>query len=404
MLLLLFLACEPTTLPPDPVEDCFDGVDNDGDDRVDCSDIDCFLDCLPETEEDCSDGVDADRDGLTDCEDPDCVEACAPEVELDCFDGEDEDLDGLTDCEDPDCQVDCAPKSESDCFDGVDEDLDELTDCEDPDCLEACAPETETDCTGGVDEDLDGLVDCADPDCHEECGPQEDCDDGKDNDADGLVDCEDADCIDVCGEICGNSLDDEGDGYADCDDDECWGDRACMDRTVQIIDGSYSYQRSASSTYVYSSPSSATTYYLIPRRQQRTSSALFTNLVGRVRFTRPDAVTSSCQWTVASLSMFRSYDAALSSPAIAWTRGGFAVDSACPITSADLPSSLVFFYGFVYPPGFLGNPSAVWYGRASTYSRTMNLSSTRVDSEGLLYQQRFSSGQAVTLSGAELPF
>jgi hypothetical protein len=65
---------------------------------------------------------------------------------------------------------------------------------------------------------------------------------------------------------------------------------------------------------------------------------------------------------------------------------------------------LVFFSGFVYPPGFLGNPSAVWYGRASTYSRTMNLSSTRVDSEGLLYQQRFSSGQAVTLSGAELPF
>lgn len=60
----------PTGTTP-PVEDCTDGVENDGDGLLDCEDPDCAADpaCL---EGDCTDGVDNDADGFLDCEDGDC--------------------------------------------------------------------------------------------------------------------------------------------------------------------------------------------------------------------------------------------------------------------------------------------------------------------------------------------
>jgi len=67
--------------PAAPLEDCDDGVDNDGDSAVDCADADCDADpaCAPPAEE-CDDGVDNDEDGDTDCDDADCDAdpACAP--------------------------------------------------------------------------------------------------------------------------------------------------------------------------------------------------------------------------------------------------------------------------------------------------------------------------------------
>ena len=58
-----------------PVEVCNNGVDDDGDGFIDCSDSDCALDpaCSTTPPEDCTNGVDDDGDGATDCADPDCV-------------------------------------------------------------------------------------------------------------------------------------------------------------------------------------------------------------------------------------------------------------------------------------------------------------------------------------------
>ncbi|MGQ9590104.1 MAG: hypothetical protein ACUVYA_07400 [Planctomycetota bacterium] len=61
------------------VEICNNGVDDDGDQLVDCADPDCAEDpaCRKEN---CTNGVDDDGDQLVDCADPDCAEdpACQP--------------------------------------------------------------------------------------------------------------------------------------------------------------------------------------------------------------------------------------------------------------------------------------------------------------------------------------
>lgn len=72
--------CEPRECTPEsPFEAgsllpaCKDGVDNDCDGRVDCSDPECFVPGL--TEDVCDDGYDDDCDGMIDCDDPDCATA-----------------------------------------------------------------------------------------------------------------------------------------------------------------------------------------------------------------------------------------------------------------------------------------------------------------------------------------
>ena len=59
---------------PAPVEDCTNGIDDDGDTFIDCEDTDCDQDpaCLPPPVENCTNGTDDDGDGLADCSDPDC--------------------------------------------------------------------------------------------------------------------------------------------------------------------------------------------------------------------------------------------------------------------------------------------------------------------------------------------
>jgi hypothetical protein len=63
---------------------CNDGIDNDGDGKIDCVDPDCYgnADC----ETNCTDGIDNDHDGLIDCADPDCFKdtACCGKAEAVC--------------------------------------------------------------------------------------------------------------------------------------------------------------------------------------------------------------------------------------------------------------------------------------------------------------------------------
>ena len=116
--------------PPTPSEDCSNGLDDDGDNLVDCNDPDCQ--------------VDADGDGWTTC-------------------------DG--DCNDGDASV--YPGATEVC-DGVDNDCNGQID-------------------EGFDNDNDGWTtcdgDCDDTDASINPGAPEDCDDGLDNDCDGTVDC-----------------------------------------------------------------------------------------------------------------------------------------------------------------------------------------------------------------------
>ena len=103
-------------------EICGNGIDDDGDDLIDCDDPECFGRDCPEV---CDDGWDNDGDGLVDCADSDCP-AC-PES---CYDT---DLDGVTTCE-------------NDCDDGNSSVY--------PGAAEACDGK-DNNCDGVVDENCD---------------------------------------------------------------------------------------------------------------------------------------------------------------------------------------------------------------------------------------------------------
>jgi hypothetical protein len=60
-------------------EVCDDGVDNDFDGAIDCSDAECFGTAACSVEVDCGDGLDNDLDGAVDCDDADCAgPGCEP--------------------------------------------------------------------------------------------------------------------------------------------------------------------------------------------------------------------------------------------------------------------------------------------------------------------------------------
>jgi len=184
-----------------PAEICDNGVDDDGDQLVDCDDPDCVEHpaCAPPPAEICDNGVDDDGDQLVDCDDPDCVEfpgcgsqgGCGdPQANSCCIVHANPYCDNAECCAavcaaDPFCCASswdslcvnravaicsvCAPPAEV-CDNGVDDDGDQLIDCDDPDCVEhpACAPPPQELCDNGVDDDGDKLVDCADPDCNQD--------------------------------------------------------------------------------------------------------------------------------------------------------------------------------------------------------------------------------------------
>ena len=78
----------PTTTTP-PVEDCGDGVDNDGDGARDCADLDCETVCDAD-----GDGFDGQGYGGTDCDDtdpnvnPSAAEVCDDGIDNDCAGGD----------------------------------------------------------------------------------------------------------------------------------------------------------------------------------------------------------------------------------------------------------------------------------------------------------------------------
>jgi hypothetical protein len=90
-----------------------DGIDNDGDGRIDCADLDSVGQTGPcgelceQPETICDDSFDNDGDGKIDCADPDCEEAEICEFpEQTCNDGFDNDGDGDIDCNDLNCVED----------------------------------------------------------------------------------------------------------------------------------------------------------------------------------------------------------------------------------------------------------------------------------------------------------
>ncbi|MFH2008500.1 MAG: hypothetical protein ABI333_18075 [bacterium] len=224
------------------VEHCDNGIDDNGDDLVDCADPQCdgHASCNPFTEYACDNGVDDDGDGTIDCDDPDCAmnQVCNPNTELACSNGVDDDEDGAMDCMDSDCWETAACQEV--CDDGVDNDLDGLKDCDDVDCRtdEACGSVTYPEiCDNQLDDDGDGFVDCEDDDCASAswCRSAELCNNGVDDDEDGLVDCEDDDCATNpwCFEYqCNNGLDEDGDGLVDCQDPDCGGAPGCVTNTT----------------------------------------------------------------------------------------------------------------------------------------------------------------------------
>jgi|GEM_PF-1972505 len=156
-------------------EVCDNGLDDDGDNLVDCDDIvDCAGDpncAIPSNELICNDGVDNDQDGAIDCDDSDCVlnpNCNVPPVETSCVNGIDDDQDGDIDCADSDCASfpGCVNPPEANCANGIDDDADGLTDCNDSDCqFDPNCANGEFNCTDNVDNDGDGDIDCDDGDC-----------------------------------------------------------------------------------------------------------------------------------------------------------------------------------------------------------------------------------------------
>ena len=244
------------------VENCGDGVDNDGDGLIDCWDVDCReeLDCV---ESACDDEADNDGDGQVDCGDRDCSGTAPPApncFESSCSDDEDNDDDGDTDCEDWDCLGAGACVEE----DGspIGEECEYHDDCATGQCIMetefgwpagACSVMSSTDTCATLTCPGDSI--CMDLDieefggpwaCLENCIETQECRDGYDcididYDASGDVcapDCDDDDqCVEtgacaidpdfdigICVpalEECTGGMDEDGDGLADCEDPDC---------------------------------------------------------------------------------------------------------------------------------------------------------------------------------------
>ncbi len=276
----------------DTNELCSDGIDNDGDNWLDCYDEDCQRDhriTVCETSSLlCGDGIDNDGDGLIDCDDADCTMPFANECpwvensDYTCSDFEDNNDNGFMNCDDYSCSQNsqvtvCANGADAwicdnGCYfaaNGICEDggvgsvLDTLCDWGD-DCFDCggrafnVAQEiTDDECADGLDNDGDGYIDCDDHDCYltRDCGgspsglenQDSTCSDGMDNDGDGYIDCDDYDCsrnstVSVCtatneglednANACADGIDNDGDGFIDCQDWDCEELSVCTQQEV----------------------------------------------------------------------------------------------------------------------------------------------------------------------------
>jgi hypothetical protein len=155
---------------------CTDGLDNDGNEYIDCADRSCAATArcqLEHTRMACSDGIDNDGNGYIDCSDFSCTRTSSGALQ--------EAVDY--------CNNFIALYGEANfarCTDGVDNDNNGYVDCADFSCIKftevdpnspASAPVTRSPCQESIGGDA-----------------YANCTDGRDNDADGFVDCEDWDC------------------------------------------------------------------------------------------------------------------------------------------------------------------------------------------------------------------
>ena len=127
----------PNTQRTSAVEICDNGIDDDGNEKIDCADDVCGSTDYCKVERSnrgttCNDGVDNDEDGDIDCDDSECN---CPDTEISCNNGIDDDGDGFVDCADSDCK-DFVSCFEGDCNNGVDDDGDGFFDYYDGDCLD----------------------------------------------------------------------------------------------------------------------------------------------------------------------------------------------------------------------------------------------------------------------------
>jgi nitrous oxidase accessory protein NosD len=223
--------CTPPVQP-----ECSDGVDNDGDGRVDHpADRQCESPSDASERTQCADELDNDGDGRIDYPaDPGCQSARdnseGPNPQ--CSDGVDNDGDGAVDYPaDPACQSvrDNTEGANPQCSDGVDNDADGAVDYPaDRGCRSSRdASEANGECADGVDNDGDGRTDHpGDPGCSSPTdtteGPDPQCGDGVDNDGDGAADhpadpgCQSPrDNSESPNPQCADGIDNDGDGATD---------------------------------------------------------------------------------------------------------------------------------------------------------------------------------------------
>jgi len=258
-------------------DDCSDGVDNDGDNLIDCADPNCndAADCF-ETE--CDDDASNDNDDLVDCDDPDCwaSEFCSPpnntceealELTMSSFPFTGDTSNYGNNTSRGDCEVGAsggtaAPEAvykftatEPGAYTFTVDPLDSSSGFNSWDAVlyisSGCPLNHETNCVGTADDPeevttilypgqsvwifVDGYFSTSSGIFTLDVsvtGIEASCDDGLDNDEDGETDCNDIDCAgnDACIEIiCDDGLDEDNDGLFDCDDSDCTDNIACFE-------------------------------------------------------------------------------------------------------------------------------------------------------------------------------
>ncbi|MFA5357820.1 MAG: LamG-like jellyroll fold domain-containing protein [archaeon] len=250
-------------------ENCFNGIDDDGDGKIDCADLE---DCISDQETGVCSSACADKDndlwylqrggcvnpqegyGYNDCNDsaPGINPGVSETGEEMCADGIDNDCDNVKDCFDSGCNN--TTVCTETCEDGKDNDADGLIDCDDQEdcstygcCGVVCDDAFDQD-DGGIGDNYYALGTCCYPkqaghafgdcdDANPEVNPSIDegaeaswCHDNVNNNCDlaGLKDCADSQCVGRYPEICGNSIDDDCDGATDCADSDCSGVVTCV--------------------------------------------------------------------------------------------------------------------------------------------------------------------------------
>jgi glycerophosphoryl diester phosphodiesterase len=210
---------------------------------------------LPASQPECSDGIDNDGDQKIDFpNEPGCFGPEGPVELTECSDGIDNDLDGATDYpDDPGCYAPFSLNEAPQCSDGIDNDGSGFLDYpDDPGCFKPFDSREDTQCNDGLDNDGDGQIDWPwDKGCFTRFSALEApaCNDGRDNDGDELIDFpDDPGCefswSDHENPACVDEMDNDDDGLIDFPDDEgCFSPfdvseiRDCQDGLDNDLDG-----------------------------------------------------------------------------------------------------------------------------------------------------------------------